>query len=68
MGAYEFGIGDHDCDRTVDLTDFAAWQGCVTGPGTAGTAVAHCDAFDFDANGAVDLLDLRSYLNLLTGP
>ena len=35
MGAYEFGIGDHDCDRTVTLADFAAWDACMTGPGGA---------------------------------
>ncbi len=23
MGAYEFGIGDYDCNDAVDMTDFA---------------------------------------------
>ena len=32
MGAYEFGIGDYDCDRSVNLMDFNAWKGCMTDP------------------------------------
>jgi len=41
IGAYESSIGDYDCNRTVDLTDFAAWQNCVTGPlGVRGLAPA----------------------------
>ena len=32
MGAYEFGIGDYDCDQTVDLIDFANWSACMTAP------------------------------------
>jgi len=39
MGPYEFGIGDYNCDQTIDLADFAAWEGCMTGPSTADTAV-----------------------------
>jgi hypothetical protein len=32
MGAYEFGIGDYDCDQVVDLADFSSWQACMTAP------------------------------------
>jgi hypothetical protein len=32
IGAYEFGIGDFDCDQAVNLTDFSAWQQCMTDP------------------------------------
>jgi len=32
MGAYEFGIGDYDCDQSVNLTDFANWMMCATPP------------------------------------
>jgi hypothetical protein len=32
IGAYEFGIGDYDCDEIVDLTDFANWEDCMMGP------------------------------------
>ncbi len=32
IGAYEFGIGDFDCNRTVNLADFAWFPYCLTGP------------------------------------
>jgi len=32
IGAYEFGLGDYDCDQTVNLTDFANWEACMTDP------------------------------------
>ncbi len=35
IGAYEFGIGDYDCDRVVDLEDFAWWDLCMSGPAGA---------------------------------
>ncbi len=86
MGAYEFGIGDYDCNQIVNLDDFAAWEGCLTGPmpsdeateprsdegkSTAHRAVAHdlgCEAFDFDADGDVDLADFQKYQQLLSTP
>jgi predicted outer membrane repeat protein len=87
IGAYEFGIGDYDCNQSVDLTDFSAWQSCMTDPSaTAVPAVrGHngsfkgpqstianrqstigCEAFDFNADGAVDLLDLAAFQRILT--
>jgi hypothetical protein len=61
MGAYESGIGDYDCNQTVDLTDLAAWASCVTGPqnGASGDApyASPCSAFDMNADGDVDLSD-----------
>jgi len=71
MGAYEFGIGDHNCDQSVDLTDFANWSACMTGPSTADTAVPDapgCEAFDFNSDGAVDLLDFAAFQVVLTAP
>jgi len=65
MGAYEFGIGDYDCDRTVDLTDFAAWQACMTGP-EDGPYPTTCEAFDFDADSDVDFQDFAGFQNALT--
>jgi hypothetical protein len=58
MGAYEFGIGDYDCDQTVDLTDFSQWAACMTGPAppTSGGATG-CEAFDANGDGDVDLHD-----------
>ena len=60
MGAYEFGIGDFTCDQTVDLTDFANWESCMTGP-DAGPYPAGCEAFDFEFDGDVDLKDFRGF-------
>ena len=56
MGAYEFGIGDYDCDRAVDLGDFASWSSCMTGP-QGGPYAVGCEAFDFNADGDVDFGD-----------
>ncbi len=111
MGAYEFGIGDYDCDQVVDLADFAAWADCMTGPVTASdaaterrsdegetaadaatrkassgaTALAYgpsplplsrgergsgvgCAAFDFNADGQVDLWDFAAFQRLWAVP
>jgi len=70
MGAYEFGIGDHDCDQVVDLADFSSWQACMTGP--LDSAAFHstidirqstigCESFDFDGDGSVSLLDFGGF-------
>jgi len=77
MGAYEFGIGDFDCDQTVNLTDFTAWDGCMTGP--LDSAAFHstidirqstigCEAFDFDGDADVDLLDFAAFQDAFQGP
>lgn len=60
MGAYEFGIGDYECDEDVDLDDFANWQACMTGP-DAGPYVAGCEMFDFEFDGDVDLADFAAF-------
>lgn len=57
MGAYEFGIGDFDCDRDVDLFDFWAYLDCVTGPADPGAPGPGCEAFDGDADLDVDWAD-----------
>jgi len=41
MGAYEFGIGDYDCDQSVDMADFAAWDTCMGGPSGAELRMAN---------------------------
>ncbi len=66
MGPYEFGIGDYDCDQVVDLADLSSWPACMTGP-HSGPYEAGCDAFDFDADGDVDLLDFGSFQRIF-GP
>lgn len=68
MGALEFGLlGDYNCDRTVNLSDFAFWSACMTGPETASVPSA-CAAFDFNVDSRVDLLDFRAFQRVFTGP
>ncbi len=66
MGAYEFGIGDYDCDRTVNLSDFSGWSSCMTDP-HSGPYEAGCEGFDFDGDGDVDLLDFGGFQRIV-GP
>ena len=49
MGAFEFGSGDYDCNRVIDLGDFTHWLVCVTGPAGAPYG-GGCEAFDFNAD------------------
>lgn len=67
IGAHDFGVGDYDCDLTVNLTDFAGWQDCVSGPIPSSYAPG-CEAFDFDANGAIELLDFSELIGTLAAP
>jgi parallel beta-helix repeat protein len=67
MGAYEFGIGDYDCDRDVDLNDFAAWEACMTGP-DGGPYDPGCESFDFEFDGDVDLDDFALFQQQFSGP
>jgi hypothetical protein len=60
MGAYEFGAGDHNCDRAIDLDDFAAWTPCVTGP-AGGPYDPGCEALDFDFDADVDTADFAGF-------
>lgn len=61
IGAYESGIGDYNCDRVVDLADFSNWSACMTGPNITETEALPCPAFDFNADGDTDLLDLAAF-------
>jgi hypothetical protein len=60
LGAYEFGIGDVDCDRVVDVADFVAGVECVTGPGGASER-SGCRALDYAYDGDVDLADMAGF-------
>jgi len=66
MGAYEFGIGDYDCNQTVNLSDFSAWSSCMAGP-HSGPYEPGCEALDFDGDGDVDLLDFGGFQRIV-GP
>ena len=66
MGAYESGIGDHDCDQDVDLNDFEAYLACVTGPEGEGLP-SECEPFDFNGDNDVDFADLGGLQTVFTG-
>jgi len=71
MGAYEFGIGDYDCDHAVDLTDFANWEACATDPSLNPNPQSldpPCLAFDFDADADVDLVDFYRLQQIVISP
>ena len=65
MGAYEFAIGDFDCDQVVDLADFASWASCMTGPEN-GSYADGCETFDFEFDGDVDLHDVSGLLQVFS--
>jgi len=67
IGAYEFGIGDYNCDQIVNLSDFTNWSACMTGP-QSGPYEVGCEAFDFNADGDVDLHDYYLLSQVLTAP
>ena len=67
MGAYEYRPFDVDCDRDVDLLDFAAFQECFTGEGPD-AVVPSCESLDADKDDDVDLRDLSAFLHVLSGP
>lgn len=66
-GAYESGLGNYDCDADVDLTDFASWDTCMTGP-DAGPYDDDCEAFDSEHDWDVDLRDFAAFQSELTNP
>ncbi len=66
MGPYESGIGDGDCNRSVDLTDFVSWASCRSGP--VESHPEDCTAFDFDLDGDVDLSDFAGFQHLFDVP
>ena len=67
MGAYEFGIGDFDCNQTVNLLDFADWPMCMTGP-SGGPYAGGCEAFDFEFDSYINLGDYSRFLSVFDGP
>lgn len=60
------GDGNCDGDCDVDLTDFASFQLCFTGPGIA--VGFECLCSDLDDDGDVDLTDFNEFQLAFTGP
>ncbi|MCB9849989.1 MAG: VCBS repeat-containing protein [Phycisphaerales bacterium] len=62
------GFGDLDADGDVDLTDYASFRDCMTGPGD-GTIIylSGCRAADIDGDGDVDLTDFAVVAANFTG-
>ncbi len=65
MGAYEFGVGDQNCDAVVNLFDFASWPVCMNGP-DFGVIPMTCQAFDYATDRDVDLLDYAAFQLAIT--
>lgn len=61
IGAYEFGIGDGDCDGDVDWSDYRDWKYCLLGPDEGPFPRPGCEALDFDGDGAIDLCDYARF-------
>ena len=57
IGANEFCIGDINCDQSIDLPDFAAFQNCFGSSPVVGV----CLPLDFNAGSAIDLLDFAVF-------
>lgn len=57
---------DADGDLDVDLDDFIALSGCLTGPGVA--AAVECTLFDTESDGDVDMADFQLLQDVFTGP
>ncbi len=52
--------GDANGDGTIDLTDYAAFAACLSGPRPP-SAPTDCDALDFNVNDAIDLADFAAF-------
>ncbi len=55
-----YALGDANGDGAVNAADLALLGGCATGP-DGGPVDATCEAFDFDDDGDVDLVDLAGF-------
>lgn len=59
MASPVLGDGDFDGDGDVDLTDYAAFPGCMGGPNVG--LGPGCEVFDFDGDLDVDTLDFAGF-------
>ena len=64
--------GDFDRDLDVDSYDFAHLAGCFTSdfdkPTFTAPSLECAVRFDFDGDNDIDLLDIKTFLGLQTGP
>lgn len=65
MGAFEFGFGDYNCDRAVNLTDFGSWSTCMSDPPGVGYP-AGCSPFDVNMDFRVDMMDFAVFMTALS--
>ena len=54
------GSGDYNCNQSVDLLDFGAWESCMTGP-AGGPYSEDCAPFDFNADQVIDVSDFAGF-------
>lgn len=59
-------LGDADDDGDIDSDDYLVLESCLTGP-LPGVLGAGCDAFDFDADANIDLVDLAQFAVAFNG-
>lgn len=60
-------MGDADRNEVVDLSDYADWIDCMTGPVDAGLTPC-CRIADFDDDEDIDLFDVAEFANAQTEP
>ncbi len=67
-GGFWFALAPTDCndDGGVDLTDYNAFEVCLSGP--AGGILDGCACYDVDQSGDVDLVDFAVSQAEFTGP
>jgi hypothetical protein len=58
--------GDTDNDSDLDVADFALLQRCLTSGGDVMNAACRC--LDFNANDAIDSLEIEHFISCATGP
>jgi len=66
VGTIEPATFDFDEDADVDLDDFAAFEGCLTGPAQSGLD-SGCEVFDGNLDQDIDQTDFAAFQVAFTG-